>query len=66
MKTEEKSGIEIMLEYIKRDIDEIKEKLDSKYVSYEAFEPVRKIAYGLAAFALSAVGVWLISFTKPK
>ena len=37
MKTEEKSGIEIMLEYIKRDIDEIKEKLDSKYVSYEAF-----------------------------
>ena len=36
-------------------IDEIIETLDSKYVSVDAFSPIRKLAYGLTGAILLAV-----------
>ena len=37
------------ISYIKQDIKEIKDKLDNKYVTTEAFDPVRRVVYGLVA-----------------
>lgn len=37
------------IEYIKLDVKDIKDKLDNKYVTVEAFAPVRNIVYGLMA-----------------
>lgn len=41
--------------YVKRRIDAIDIKLDSKYVRKEEFEPVKKIVFGLVALTLTAV-----------
>jgi hypothetical protein len=43
------------LEYIKHDIEEIKRRLDSKFVSVEAFEPIRKLVHGLVGLILVGV-----------
>ena len=51
----ENGKIETTLEYIKRDIAEIKKKLDSNYVTKVEFEPVKKIVYGLIAIILITV-----------
>jgi len=45
----------IDLQYIKGDLEEIKLRLDSKFVSIEAFDPVRKLVYGLVGLVLTAV-----------
>jgi len=47
--------IEQALDYIKKDIKDIKEELDGKYVTQDQFEPVRRIVYGGVAFILIAV-----------
>lgn len=39
--------IAVDIGYIKRDVGEIKEKLDRDYVSKDEFSPVRNIVYGL-------------------
>ncbi len=54
-------GINVTLEYIKRDIAEIKEKLDQKYVSKEEFEPIKRIVYGLVGIVLTGVVVSIIN-----
>lgn len=41
--------------YIRRDMDEIKEKLDTRYVTVEAFEPIRRLVYGYVAIVLVTV-----------
>lgn len=43
------------IEYIKRDVSEIKQKLDKDYVTKEEFDPVRKVVYGLISVILLAV-----------
>jgi len=43
------------VEYIKKDIDEIKERLSNNFVVKEEFEPVKKIVYGLVSLVLIAV-----------
>jgi len=43
------------LGYIKQDLEEIKCRLDSKFVSVEAFEPVRRIVYGMIGLILVGV-----------
>lgn len=49
------------LEYIKADISKINEKLDNKYVTTEAFEPVRRVVYGLTALILTTVFVAVLT-----
>ncbi len=48
-------SILVALDFIKKDIDEIKRKLDSNYVTKDQFEPVKKIVYGLVSLILIAV-----------
>jgi hypothetical protein len=43
------------MEYIQKDISEIKTKLDNKYVSKEEFATVKSIVYGLVSLILIAV-----------
>ncbi len=45
----------IDLGYIKADLREIKERLDSKFVSVESFNPVKNIVYGMVVCILLAV-----------
>lgn len=43
------------LEYIKRDIGEIKQTLKADYVTREEFSPIRSIVYGMVGLILTAV-----------
>jgi hypothetical protein len=56
-----KSGIEITLEYIQRDIGDIKKRLDDSYVTVQEFEPVKKIVYGLVTLVLTGVLLAMIA-----
>jgi len=40
---------------IKADVFEIKVKLDSKYVTKEEFDPVKKLVYGVVGLILTTV-----------
>ncbi len=55
MPDEPKSAIQITLEYIQRDIGEIKSKLDKEYVTKTEFEPIKKLAYGMVSIFLIAI-----------
>lgn len=43
------------IEYIKRDIGEIKDALAQGYVTQEEFKPVKALVYGVAGIILTAV-----------
>ena len=43
------------IRYIQRDVSDIKIKLDSHYVTQEAFEPIKKLVYGVVSLILVAV-----------
>lgn len=43
------------IEYIARDVSDIKSKLDEQYVTLDQFEPVKKIVYGMVSVILLAV-----------
>lgn len=45
------SSIQTNLYYIRRDIDEIKLKLDNHYVTKEQFIPVQRLVYGTITIA---------------
>jgi hypothetical protein len=45
------------LQYIKEDLRDIKERLDNKYVTVEAFDPIRRLVYGVVALMLTAIVV---------
>lgn len=45
----------IEMRYIRRDLDEIKLKLDGSYVTKEEFAPIKKIVYGLVSIILVGV-----------
>jgi len=51
----EQTGIEVKLEFILKELDEIKSKLEHNYVSQEAFIPVRNLVYGMVGLILTAV-----------
>jgi len=38
--------------YIKASLDELKKDLEHKYVTKEAFEPVRKLVFGMVSIVL--------------
>jgi hypothetical protein len=54
-KEQEESILVVEMRYIRRDLDEIKIKLDGSYVTKEEFQPVKNIVYGLVALILVAV-----------
>lgn len=56
----QKGGVEATLKYIQRDIAEINQKLDDKYVTKDQFSPVRNIVYGMVTIILTAVVVALV------
>lgn len=43
------------IEYIKTDVKDIKDKLESHYVTTEEFDPIKKIVYGIVALVLTGV-----------
>ena len=43
------------VQYIRKDVDEIKDKLERMYVTHEEFEPIKKVVYGMVATMLLAV-----------
>lgn len=49
------SVVNVDMGYIKRDVNEIKEMLNNKYITKEAFGPVKNIAYGLVSAVMLAV-----------
>jgi hypothetical protein len=53
--TENIDVIATKLDYIQRDIVEIKQKLESEYVTQDEFEPVKKIVFGIVGVVLLAV-----------
>lgn len=58
--------VNIDLNYIKKDMTEIKLMLESKYVTKEAFSPVKMIAYGMVGAILLAVIGALLSLIIAK
>ena len=50
-----RDGMETAIQYIRRDIAEINQKLDDKYVTKDEFDPVKKLVYGMVAIILVAV-----------
>jgi len=52
---EKHGAIDVTLDYIQRDIADIKKKLDNHYVTQEEFKPIKMIVYGMVAFILIAV-----------
>lgn len=49
------------LGYIKEDIKEIKEIMNSRYVSREEFDPIKKIVYGVVGLLLTSIVVALVA-----
>lgn len=60
MSKEEESAIGVELRYIRKDISEIKEKLNNEFVSHDEFWPVKMIAYGASGIILTGAFVALI------
>lgn len=55
------SGIEVKLEFIIKELDEIKLKLERNYVSQEEFKPVKNLVYGIVSIILTAVIVAFVA-----
>lgn len=60
------SRIKSDLEYIKRDISEIKNTLKADYVTREEFSPIKSIIYGLVALLLTGIVGALIALVIDK
>lgn len=60
------TGVEVKLDFIIKEIDEIKMKLEKHYVSQDEFKPVKTIVYGMVAIILTAVVVALITLIINK
>lgn len=56
----EQTGIEVKLDFIIKEIDEIKVKLEKNYVSQEEFKPVKQVVYGMVAIILATVVGWIL------
>lgn len=56
----EQTGIEVKLDFIIKEIDEIKIKLEKNYVSQEEFKPVKQVVYGMIAIILTTVIGWIL------
>lgn len=54
------------LVYLKLNVSDIKDKLESNYVSKEEFAPIAKIVYGLVSVILLAVVGALVALVLKK
>jgi len=52
--------------YIKRDVAEIKNKLEADYVTRQEFDPIKKVIYGLVTLILTGVVGAIISLVIRK
>lgn len=50
-----KTGVEVSIGYIQRDIEKINDKLDNTYVTRDEFSPVKNVVYGMVGLILTAV-----------
>lgn len=67
MTEREPTGIEVKLQFIIKELDEIKAKLEKNYVTAEEFKPVKTIVYGASALVLTSVFSALIYLViKPQ
>lgn len=60
---EEARSIEVVandIHYIRRDVEDIKSKLEKEYVTQDQFDPIKKIVYGLVSVILTTVVVGLL------
>lgn len=54
------------ISYIKRDVIEIKTRMENNYVTREEFEPIKKIVYGLVSLILVTVVVAVLALVIIK
>jgi hypothetical protein len=64
--TQEETPITVKLDYIQRDIQEIKMKLENDYVTRSEFSPVKNLVFGLAGIILSSVFIALVTLVLRK
>lgn len=60
----EEISIEIIsndLRYIRKDLEDIKRKLEHEFVSHDQFSPIRNIVYGLVSVILTSFSVTLVA-----
>ena len=43
------------VEYIKKDVGDVKERLEKSYVTREEFDPIKKLVYGIVGLVLTGV-----------
>lgn len=60
------SDIQTDIQYIRRDLDKIMEKLDRNYVTKEEFVPVQRLVYGVVGLILTSVVVALVALVIQK
>lgn len=60
------TGLEVKLDFIIKEIDEIKMKLENKYVSQDEFQPIKNIVYGMVAIILSTSIIALLTLIYKK
>ena len=51
----EETPITVKLDYIQRDINEIKKRLEDEYVTRQEFQPIKSIVYGMVSVILLGV-----------
>lgn len=51
----EETSVSVKLDYIQRDISEIKDRLEKDYVTRQELDPIKKIVYGLVGLILTSV-----------
>lgn len=49
------------ISYIKRDVADIKHKLEHEYVSQDQFDPIKRIVYGLVSIVLTGFVVAVVA-----
>lgn len=62
----QQSGIDVKLEFIIKELDEIKLKLEKNYVSQEEFKPVKSLVYGMVSIILTTVVLALVALIINK
>jgi len=69
MTNQPKTNIDIIandLSYIRRDLNEIKHKLENEYVTRDSFEPIKRVVYGLVSLILTGFGLAIVALVINK
>lgn len=62
MDQERETALEVKIDWIKKDVQEIKDRLKENYVTRAEFDPIKKIVYGVVGIILTTVIVALLAF----